>query len=38
MVSAASPRWSSSAGLEGDVFSLNPLFTYKFEGENRMAR
>jgi pilus assembly protein CpaF len=22
------------AGLEGDVFSLNPLFTYKFEGEN----
>ena len=22
------------AGLEGDVFSLNPLFTYKFQGEN----
>jgi pilus assembly protein CpaF len=22
------------AGLEGDVFSLNPLFTFKYMGEN----
>ena len=26
------------AGLEGDVFSLNPLFTFKFEGENTEGR
>ena len=22
------------AGMEGEVFSLNPLFTFKYEGEN----